>query len=75
MSWGQLTGVEDVDLVDDAFVAAADDHHQVLDGHGSVSMSVGVTHESLKYNLVFLHWFDCLADMELTFLSAKNNSR
>ena len=64
-----------MDLVDDAFVAAADDHHQVLDGHGSVSMSVRVTHESLKYNLVFLHCIDCLADMELTFLSAKNNSR
>ena len=37
----QLTGVEDVQLVDDAIVAAAEDHHEVFDAHSSVSMPVG----------------------------------
>ena len=41
--WGRgqtiPTGVVDVELVDDALVAAAEDDHEVLDGDGPVSVA------------------------------------
>ncbi len=34
-----LTGVVNVQLVDDALVPSAEHHHEVLDGHGAVAVA------------------------------------